>query len=147
MIRIVLDTNVLIDASVDPYRYANRIIDLVISGQIEAYANSETLRENKFLAHKKIADQSYLRKLEYYFDQVRPVETQITNKVLEDPEDDKILASALIARADYLITADNHLLKLEKVRRVRIIRPNEFWSRYEEGTDQGWINWLKSFIK
>ena len=144
--KIVLDTNVLIDASEDYFRYANRILDLVISGQIEAFANRETLLENKFLAEKKITDKGYLKKLEYFFDVVKPVETKVVDQVVEDPEDNKILASAIVAGADFLITSDQHLLKLEKVSKTRIVRPNEFWSRFEEGSDSGWQKWLKDFI-
>ncbi len=146
MIRVVIDTNLLIDGSSDFFNFANRIIDLVISGHIEAYANLETLRENKFLVKKKIGDEGYQKKLEYFFEVLKPVDTKIINKVTEDPEDNKILASAMMAQADYLITSDRHLLNLEKVGRIKIIRPSEFWSRYEEGTDLGWVKWMKNFI-
>lgn len=145
MLKVVIDTNLLIDGAADFYNFANRIIDLIIGGQIEAYANTETLRENRFLARKKIVDEGYLRKLEYFFEAVRPVASKPEFRVVEDEEDNKILSSAVAADADYLITSDHHLLKLEKYKRVRIVRPNEFWSRYEdEGT--GWTNWLRRFI-
>ena len=145
MLKIVIDTNVLIDASEDYFGYANRIIDLVIAGQVDAYANNGTLRENKLLARRKIIDEGYLRKLEYFFDAVHPIETKITKAVTEDREDEKILASATQSRADFLITSDRHLLKLEKVGHTRIVRPNEFWSRYED-EGEGWMKWVKSFI-
>ena len=146
MLKVVLDTNVLIDASEDFYRFANRIIDLVIAGQIEAYANRGTLRENIFLVQKKISDEGYLKKLEYFFDLVKPVAAGERLNVVEDREDNKILESALACRADYLITSDRHLLKLEKFKGVKIVRPNEFWMRYEEEGESGWQRWLKSFI-
>src|SRR5579872_5008451 len=78
MIKVVIDTNLLIDGSEDFFNFANRIIDLVIAGQIEAYANHQTLRENMFLAEKKITDEGYLKKLKFFFAAVHPVETKIT---------------------------------------------------------------------
>ncbi|MBX4187237.1 MAG: putative toxin-antitoxin system toxin component, PIN family [Candidatus Doudnabacteria bacterium] len=146
MLKVVIDTNLLIDGSEDFYNYGNRIIDLVISGQIEAYANKATLRENKFLADKKIADQGYLKKLEYFYDTVRQVKNAERLDVVEDSEDNKILESAVASEANYLITSDRHLLKLEKYQGVKIVRPAEFWSRYED-EGEGWTKWIKNFIK
>lgn len=147
MLKVVIDTNLLIDGSQDFYNFGNRIIDLVISGNIEAYANRGTMRENKLLVDEKITDEGYLKKLEYYFDLVKSVETtQHFQIVEEDPQDNKILESAVNCRADFLITSDRHLLKLEKYRGVRIVRPAEFWHIYEEEGESGWQKWLKSFI-
>ncbi|MEO8065617.1 MAG: putative toxin-antitoxin system toxin component, PIN family [Candidatus Doudnabacteria bacterium] len=146
MYKVVIDTNLLIDGASDFYNFGNRIIDLVIGGQIEAYANAGTLRENKFLAHKKIEDEGYLKKLEYFFDVVQKVEAGDRLDVVEDSEDNKILESAVAAGADYLITSDHHLLKLEKFRGIRMVRPAEFWHIYEdEGI--GWMKWMRDFIK
>ncbi len=146
MIKVVIDTNLLIDGSIDFYHYGNRIIDLVLAGQIEAYANHATLRENKLLAKQKIQDPGYLKKLKYFFDLVKPVEGNKRLDVVEDPEDNKILESAVVCHADYLITSDRHLLKLEKYKRVRIVRPQEFWNLYEDTSGTGWQKWIKSFI-
>lgn len=147
MIKVVIDTNSLIDADSDEYNFSNRIIDKVIAGEIEAYANSATLQENKFIAPKKLKDQNFLIKLEYFWSAVKPVESlKGLNVVVEDPEDNKILESAISARADYLITSDKHLLKLEKFEGVKIVRPGEFWSQYNEETGEGWMKWIKDFI-
>ena len=147
MLKVVIDTNLLIDGSSDFYNYGNRIIDLVIGGQIEAYANTATLRENKFLANKKITDEGYLKKLEYFFETIKPVNnSQRLNVVIDDSEDNKILESAVASGADYLITSDRHLLKIEKYKGVKIVRPAEFWSIYEnEG--EGWARWIKNFVR
>ena len=146
MLKIVIDTNVLIDGSNDSHHYANRIIDLVISGNVQAYANKRTLRENKFLVFQKITDPGYLKKLEYFFDLVQPVENTKRINVVEDSEDNKILESAVAAHADFLITSDQHLLKLKKYQGVKIVRPEAFWQEWEEEGESGWLKWLKNFI-
>jgi putative PIN family toxin of toxin-antitoxin system len=147
MLKIVLDTNLIIDGADDFYNYGSRIIDNVISGNLEAFANRGTLRENKLLSLRKITDESYLRKLEYFFDLVKPVEASNRIDIVEDPDDNKILESAVAADADYLITSDKHLLKLEEYEGVKIVRPAEFWARWQEEGEGGWQNWLKSFIQ
>lgn len=148
MLKVVLDTNVLIDGSTDDYNYGRRIIDEVIAGNIKAFANHATLAENHLIAKRKISDAGYLARLEYFFDKITPVSNlaKPIQAVEEDSQDNKLLESAVASEADFLITADHHLLKIEKYKGTRILRPAEFWSRYEDGSDQGWTKWLKDFI-
>jgi putative PIN family toxin of toxin-antitoxin system len=146
MLKLVIDTNLLIDGADDFYNFGNRIIDLVISGNVEAYANKATLAENRLLSRQKITDDGYLKKLHYFFDVVKTVNNIPHLDEVEDPDDNKILESAVGCHADYLITSDRHLLKLEKYKGTKIVRPGEFWSRYED-EGEGWAKWLKSFIE
>jgi putative PIN family toxin of toxin-antitoxin system len=46
-----------------------------------------------------------------------------------DPDDDPIVQTALVAGADYLVTADKEILKLGKVQSVEIISPAQFEHR------------------
>ena len=147
MLKVVLDTNVLIDGSTDDFNYGRRIMDEVIAGDIQAYANHATLAENRLLTREKITDEGYLKRLNYFFDKITEVEYAEVEVDLEDREDVKLLQSAVGAAADYLITADNHLLKLEKFHGVKIVRPSEFWHRYQDNSDRGWLGWMKDFIK
>lgn len=50
----------------------------------------------------------------------------IRPRVPGDPNDDPILQTAVSAKADYLITADNELLSVGKVEDVEIIAPTQF---------------------
>lgn len=49
--------------------------------------------------------------------------------VSPDPDDDKILACALEAQADCIVTGDPHLLTLGRYRGVEILTPHEFLER------------------
>lgn len=149
MLKVVLDTNVLIDGSTDDYNYGRRIIDEVIAGDIAAFANKPTLAENHLLVKRKITDEGYRKRLDYFFDLVKhaePVRRSI-RVVVDDAEDDKLLESAVSSGADYLITADHHLLRLEKYKGTKIVRPGEFWNRYQDETGDGWLRWIKDFIQ
>ncbi|MBI2607802.1 MAG: putative toxin-antitoxin system toxin component, PIN family [Candidatus Doudnabacteria bacterium] len=147
MFKVVIDTNLLIDGSEDAYNYGNRIIDAVIAGHIQAFANRKTLRENQFIAPQKITDQNYLQKLNYFFASVNVVDRSERLNVVEDEEDNKFVEAAIEAGADYIITADQHLLKLEKYNGIKIVRPAEFWNTYQDESGDGWTKWLKDFIK
>lgn len=140
--KVVLDTNVLIDAFKDEYSYEKRIINEVITGQIEAYANRQTLQENKLLLNQVIGNDQYRQELNDFFAQVNHVYTRRDIHVVRDEEDNKILASALEAGAEYLITRDNDLLQLGEYEHVKIVNPTEFWAHYsdDEGQDL-WKQW------
>lgn len=42
--------------------------------------------------------------------------------VLDDPDDDHVLACALAAEADYIVSGDRHLLALQRYRDIPIVR-------------------------
>jgi len=47
-------------------------------------------------------------------------------RVCRDRADDAILACALAARAEFLVTGDDDLLELRSFERIRIVRPRDF---------------------
>ena len=54
---------------------------------------------------------------------------EITGKVkviVDDPDDNAILETAIVGNANYLISGDPHLLKLKEFARVKIITASEF---------------------
>ncbi len=142
--KVVLDTNVLIDGFKDEYSYQKQIIDEIISGRVEAYANAQTLRENRFILNKLIEDYSYRKELDKFFSQINAVENRRRINIVSDPEDNKILESAVEANADYLVTADRVLLDLNPFQGIKIVEPAQFWVEYQEGTDNDpWKKWIK----
>lgn len=50
----------------------------------------------------------------------------------DDPSDDKFLRCAFSARADFIVSGDQHLLKLKSFRGIPILRPAQFISRIME---------------
>ncbi len=46
--------------------------------------------------------------------------------VKEDPDDDKIIECAVEGKAGFIITNDNHLLKLKEFEGIKIIKPKDF---------------------
>jgi putative PIN family toxin of toxin-antitoxin system len=52
--------------------------------------------------------------------------SQSVQGISRDPDDDSILACALEAGADYLVTGDGDLLELKIFKGIRIVTPREF---------------------
>ena len=148
MLKVVIDTNLLVNGSTDDYSFANRIIDEVIAAKIIAYANHATLRENKLLTDTKVRDTEYLKKMQNFFSVVNEVAraSQLID-IVEDPDDNKLVESAAVAKADYLISSDRHLLKLEQYLDTKIVSPENFWNIYEEESGTGWQDWIGQFVK
>ncbi len=111
--KVVLDTNVLIDGFKDEYSYQWRIIQEVINGSVEAFANNQTMRENRLIMDRLITDREYRAVLDKFFSQLQPVSNPHRIHAVSDTEDNKILESAVVAGADYLVTGDAALLELD----------------------------------
>ena len=44
----------------------------------------------------------------------------------DDPDDNKFIEAALEGKAEYIVTQDNHLLKIKEFKGIKIISPEEF---------------------
>ncbi len=140
--KVVLDTNVIIDGFKDDYSYEKQIIDEIRTGKIESFANRQTLQENKLLLSQLIDNPQYERELNDFFSQITIVANKRNINIVRDPEDNKILESAVEAKADFLITRDNDLLELKKYENIEIISPQGFWVRYKDEGNDLWQQWV-----
>lgn len=143
--KVVLDTNVIIDGLKDDYSYEKQIIDAVRNGEIEAYANRQTLQENKLIMHRLIENPEYEAQINELFSQINYVVNRHNIHIVSDPEDNKILESAVEAQADYLITRDNDLLSIGKYENIEIVNPSQFWVRYKDEGNDTWNQWANWF--
>lgn len=143
--RIVVDTNVIIDGIKDDYSYEKQILDAVINGEIEAFANHQTISENKLITKKLIEDDSYKQEISLLLTQINLVKNRHQIDIVRDPEDNKILESAVEAGAEFLVTRDNDLLSLGKFNEIEIVTPAEFWNRYKDSGSELWKQWAGFF--
>lgn len=143
--KIVLDTNVIIDGIKDDYSYEKQIIDAVRAGDIEAYANHETMSENKLIMRRLIENPEYEQEINDLMSQINRVINRKQINIVRDPEDNKILESAVEAGADYLVTRDNDLLSLENYEGIEIVNPSQFWVRYKDEGNDLWKQWAGFF--
>ncbi|MGO8989725.1 MAG: putative toxin-antitoxin system toxin component, PIN family [bacterium] len=129
MLRVVLDTNVLISAILFGGK-PRRILEKAIRVEIRLCLSEPMLEELKGVLQRSKFDYSpemiqiILTELMSISDFVNTSET--INIVAEDPEDNRILECAVAANADYVITGDSHLLKLKKYLNIDILNAAAF---------------------
>ena len=66
----------------------------------------------------------------------RVVVTVVVSGIASHAEDDLVLAAAVSARVDYLVTGDKQLLKLGQYEGVIIVSPRDFLARLEQQEDE-----------
>ena len=55
-----------------------------------------------------------------------------TDRIVNDPTDNKFLACALEIKADYIVSGDNHLLSLKHFHRTQIVEAKAFIKKVKE---------------
>lgn len=143
--KVVLDTNVLIDGIKDDYSYEKQIIDAVRRGEIIAYANRQTLQENRLILKRLVESEEYKSEINDLLSQINLVDNRRMIHIVRDPEDNKILESAVESEADYLVTRDNDLLSLNSYEGIDIVTPDQFWVRYKDDSKELWNEWAGFF--
>ena len=133
MIRITVDTNVLVSATFW-YGASYRIIELVEQGKVELVLSEAIIQEfSAVLEYEEIKTKVVnkgllmLRTVEKLVSMSKIVVPAIKIAVVkEDPDDDKILECAVAGDVNYLISKDNHLLRIVKYGKIKIVSPEEF---------------------
>ena len=131
--RVVLDTNVLVSATLIAGGQEARILrawragvfDLVVSPAILEEIG-RVLTEARLRRRRWMTDDEVAALLEGLAQESVVVSGRVPVQVSRDPADDKFLAAAVEGRADYVVTGDRDLLDLGTYRGVQMIRPESF---------------------
>lgn len=133
MIRAVLDTNVIISALFwkgAPYR----VLQEGLRGAFLILSSQEILDETlDRLVHKfgfPLSDARGLIEVVTLNADIVRTTTHITI-VKDDHSDDKIIACAVDGGAHYLVSGDQHLLKVREYQGVTIVNPNTFLKLFQ----------------
>jgi putative PIN family toxin of toxin-antitoxin system len=128
-VRAVFDTNVLVAAFVAEGT-CSKLLMRGRKKQFHLIVCPVILQEfNRVLINKVSATRNEARTaLRIVSEAIQSVvhPSQSVPSVCRDPDDDAILACALEARADYLVTGDVDLLELKIFEGIRIVRPRDF---------------------
>lgn len=131
--RAVLDTNVIISATLIQGGNEDQILrawergafELVLSPQIlDEMARAlfyERLRKFRWMSEEEI-----LTLLQSLAGESLLVSGKVSVRASRDPEDDKFLAAAVEALADYVVSGDKDLLDLKAYKGARIVTPAQF---------------------
>jgi len=133
--RVVLDTNVIVSALLFRGPMA-RLHELWKQRALTILASREIIEEYvSVLAYPKFdLTEGEIGNLlqEELIPYIEPVKipSALKSSRSADPDDEKFLLCAEAAQADAIVSGDAHLLRLKKVKRCPIVRPEKFLSQF-----------------
>ncbi len=136
--RLVLDTNVWISAFLFGGKPAV-IVNLAQQGHVRILLSTDLIleigRALRYERLRRILEDSK-RSTETIVAQIlavtQLVETKsLRNWIIQDPADDIVLNCAVENSADYVISGDQHILRLKRISGIDILTPMEFLQRLE----------------
>jgi len=128
-VRVVVDTNVLLSGiffSGPPARilqaWQEKEIQLVLSEEIlTEYQDAASELTSQY---PNVDVEPILSLIAIHSELIESI--SLTETVCDDPDDDKFIACALAAEAEFIVTGDKALLRTTGYRDVQIIKPRDF---------------------
>jgi putative PIN family toxin of toxin-antitoxin system len=113
-VRVVFDTNVFISAFAIPGGHAEEAYLVAVRGTFELFTSVSILTETANTLRTKFewSDDRARRALQSISKTATVLKTRPHLHILKDEPDNRILECALLAKADYIVTGDRHLLAL-----------------------------------
>lgn len=131
--KIVLDTNILISALGWDGK-PKEIFRKILNGEFELIISNKQLEElHRVMDYPKFkfTNEQKGKFVSIILEVSKVVETLGRVKIVEkDPDDNMIIESAVIGKAEYIISGDPHLLELREYARVMILTAAEFLERF-----------------
>lgn len=142
MIRVVLDTNVFISASIAKLpsppliiyhafisqQFLNITSQAILEEIEEVLRREHIVKIHKFTTEQRQAFLEQLTRLSYITTSLVVAEKSI---IKDDHSDDKFLIAAVEGNADYIVSGDHHLLDLKAFEKIPILTPKEFVIKLE----------------
>jgi putative PIN family toxin of toxin-antitoxin system len=130
--KVVLDTNILASGAISTTGTLSAIMDAWRSGQFKVIVSAPILEElertfQKAYFQRSLTDTQSSRYLKLLQKRatVSPITTSV-HGIATHLEDDMILATAVSAKADYLVTGDTKLQHVRTYKAVTILSPTRF---------------------
>ncbi|MEW5721004.1 MAG: putative toxin-antitoxin system toxin component, PIN family [Chloroflexota bacterium] len=135
--RVVLDTNILISATIVPHGAPARILAAALDGKITLIVSARLVDEYlRVIQRPHISDKYHtiaprVQEIALFlrYDTVVVLGEPTTPIILTDPKDDFLIASAVEGKANYIVSGDEHLLQLAKYRGIKIVTPRDFFAK------------------
>ncbi len=137
MIRIVIDTNILVSAILTPKGNPAKILKHVLEGKLNLIISPAILEETqqvlryprlvKLMKKNKITG----KEIHDFLGNMSKVAVITPGRldidaISDDPADNKILACGMEREADYIISGDHHLTDLKIFQGINIVNPAAF---------------------
>ncbi len=133
--KLILDTNVWVSALFWGGA-PNQIFSLFTDHQIEVYFSNSTWAEWKTtvgrISHKLNQEKAFLRLSQLIKKNSHFHSPDIKINVCRDPKDNQFLELGIGARIDFLVSGDQDLLSLKKVKGLKIVTPKQLLNLLEK---------------
>ncbi len=134
--RVVADTNTVVSGLLW-HGSSRQVLDKARTGEIELFSSivllaelEEVLERDKFARRLAMVGLRPRDLVVGYAALATVVEPPvIPHVIVEDPDDDAVLACAVAARADAIVSGDTHLLSLRAYREIPILTAGELLNR------------------
>lgn len=132
--RIVLDTNVLVSALINPHGSPGRVLDLVLSRQVTLLLDDRIFAEYRAVLYRPefmFPGHYVLDLLDFLGRSSERVQAMALPIALPDPDDVKFIEVAASAMADALVTGNLKHFPARQRHGVRVFNPRqwlEFWT-------------------
>lgn len=133
MLRLVLDTNILVSATIERAGASSKILQAWQQDKIELITSPVLLVELQgVLKRPRIQKYQWMEKeelagfvAELYRAAIQTSGQRLIKAVVVDPSDDYVISAAIEGSADYIVTGNIHLLDLNPYQGIEILRPAE----------------------
>jgi putative PIN family toxin of toxin-antitoxin system len=130
MLRLVLDTNVIVSALLFSESTSRKAVDQALDTSLILISQPIVLELTKVLKRKKLnkylQEEERIKFLANFLKDTKSVEINQVIDVCRDKKDNKFIELAICGIADYIITGDEDLLILNPYHGISIIRPRQF---------------------
>lgn len=124
LVTVLLDTNVFLAAYWNPNCASARALAACIDGRVRAIFSEPVRREVERMLRQVKVSAKYLDWLRAFWDKAVKVDPVAVDDVyVDDPDDRKFLEAAAGSEADFLVTNDDHLLRIGYLGRTEILTP------------------------
>ena len=126
--KVTLDTNIVVSA-LGWRGNSHTILERVMQGKLELYLSYEQFEELSrvleypkfdFTEEQKMRFKALISSVATF---VQPIELDV---IKADPADNRVLECALVAKLDFIISGDDHLLSIRRFGRTKIMTASNF---------------------
>ncbi len=140
-VKAVIDTNVLVSGLFAESGTVAELMGLWFDGRFELVTSEEILSELYRVLHKPTIQEHFKPSeddIVEYLDTIREKaiitpDIYQTDRIKKDTTDNKFLACALEAKADYIVSGDKHLREIKHFHGIKIIDVKAFVERVRKG--------------
>jgi uncharacterized protein len=136
-VRAVIDTNVLVSGLFAEAGAVAELMELWVEERFELVTSEEILSELYRVLHKPTIQEHFKPSEDDIIEYIKNLREKAiitsgryrTGRIKKDPTDDKFLACALEAAADFIVSGDRHLLEIKSYQGIQIVDARTFLKR------------------